>query len=115
MVVIKIIFRVLENEYKVNIYVKIAQLYLEDDEAVQAEVYLNRAAVLIHECKDPLLHMRYKVTHLLALLMDRCVLLGGAGEKLLTLILIYLLGCAGLLCSHSGLQAQVHRGLDAVL
>jgi len=45
----------------VNIYVKIAQLYLEDDEAVQADVYINRAAVLIHGCKDPLLQLRYKV------------------------------------------------------
>jgi len=53
--------RVLDEEYKVNIYVKIAQLYLEDDEAVQADVYINRAAVLIHGCKDPLLQLRYKV------------------------------------------------------
>jgi len=41
--------------------VKIAQLYLEDDEAVQADVYINRAAVLVHGCKDPLLQLRYKV------------------------------------------------------
>jgi COP9 signalosome complex subunit 4 len=34
--------RVLDPEYKVNIYVKIAQLYLEDDESVQAEAYINR-------------------------------------------------------------------------
>jgi len=53
--------RVLDDEYKVNIYVWIAQLYLEDEEAVQADVYLNRAAVLIHGCKDPMLQLRYKV------------------------------------------------------
>jgi len=53
--------RVLDEEYKVNIYVKIAQLYLEDDEAVQADVFINRAAVLVHGCKDPLLQLRYKV------------------------------------------------------
>lgn len=53
--------RILDNEYKVTIYVKIAQLFLEEDEAVQAETYLNRAAVLIHECRDPILQLRYKV------------------------------------------------------
>jgi len=51
----------LDNEYKVNIYVKIAQLYLEDEEAVQADIYINRAAVLVHSCKDPMLQLRYKV------------------------------------------------------
>jgi len=44
--------RVLEPEYKVNIYVKIAQLFLEDDESVQAEAYINRASELIHQVKD---------------------------------------------------------------
>jgi len=53
--------RVLDPEYKVNIYVKIAQLYLEDDEAVQAETFLNRASILIPDCKEANLHMRYKV------------------------------------------------------
>jgi COP9 signalosome complex subunit 4 len=52
---------VLDPEYKVNIYVKIAQLYLEDDEAVQAETFLNRASILIPDCKEANLHMRYKV------------------------------------------------------
>jgi COP9 signalosome complex subunit 4 len=53
--------RVLEPEYKVNIYVKIAQLYLEDDESVQAEAYINRASELIHQVKDNVLKLRYKV------------------------------------------------------
>lgn len=53
--------RVLDPEYKVNIYVKIAQLYLEEDESVQAETFLNRASILIPDCKDPILQMRYKV------------------------------------------------------
>jgi len=53
--------RVLDSEYKVNIYVKIAQLYLEDDESVQAEAYINRAAELIHQVKDEELKLRYKV------------------------------------------------------
>jgi len=53
--------RVLDPEYKVNIYIKIAQLYLEDDESVQAEAYINRASELIHQCKDEILKLRYKV------------------------------------------------------
>jgi len=53
--------RVLEPEYKVNIYVKIAQLFLEDDESVQAEAYINRASELIHQVKDEVLRLRYKV------------------------------------------------------
>jgi COP9 signalosome complex subunit 4 len=52
---------VLDPEYKVNIYVKIAQLYLEDDESIQAESYINRASELIHQCKDTTLKLRYKV------------------------------------------------------
>jgi len=53
--------RVLDPEYKVNIYIKIAQLYLEDDESVQAEAYINRASELIHQCRDEVLKLRYKV------------------------------------------------------
>jgi COP9 signalosome complex subunit 4 len=53
--------RVLEPEYKVNIYVKIAQLFLEDDESVQAEAYINRASELIHQVRDDVLKLRYKV------------------------------------------------------
>jgi len=52
--------RVLEPEYKVNIYVKIAQLYLQDEESVQAESYINRASELIHQVKDESLKLRYK-------------------------------------------------------
>lgn len=53
--------RVLEPEYKVDIYVKIAQLFLEDEESVQAETFINRASELIHQCKNDMLKLRYKV------------------------------------------------------
>jgi len=53
--------RVLEPEYRVGIYVKISQLYLEDDESVQAEAYINRASELIYQCKDDVLKLKYKV------------------------------------------------------
>lgn len=53
--------RVLTAEYKGNIYVKIAQLYLEEEESVNAETYINRASVLMADVKDPLLILRFKV------------------------------------------------------
>jgi len=49
------------DEYKANIYVKIAQLCLEDEESIQAEMYINRAAQLMSKVKDPVLQLRYKV------------------------------------------------------
>jgi len=52
--------RLLEPAYKANIYVKIAQLFLEDEEFVSAEIYNNRAAAIINSCKDTLLQLRYK-------------------------------------------------------
>eukprot|EP01112_Ceratiomyxa_fruticulosa_P013896 TRINITY_DN393_c0_g1_i1.p2 TRINITY_DN393_c0_g1~~TRINITY_DN393_c0_g1_i1.p2 ORF type:complete len:457 (-),score=89.26 TRINITY_DN393_c0_g1_i1:2002-3171(-) len=52
--------RVLTPEEKVQIYVKIARLYLEDDESVQAEAYINRASDLIHQCKSAGLQLAYK-------------------------------------------------------
>lgn len=42
-----VLHRVLEPEKKVGIYVDIAQLYLEDDESVQAEAYINRGNVIL--------------------------------------------------------------------
>ena len=44
-----------------DIYVKIARLYLEDEESVQAEAYINRAAELIHLVQDDALRLKYKV------------------------------------------------------
>lgn len=52
---------VLTAEYKGNIYVKIAQLYLEEEESVNAETYINRASILMSDVKDALLILRFKV------------------------------------------------------
>jgi len=52
---------IIPDEYKANIYVKIAQLCLEDEESVQADMYINRAAQLMNKVKDPVLQLRYKV------------------------------------------------------
>jgi len=52
--------RFLSAEEKVDIYVKIARLYLEDEESVQAEAFINRAAELIHQVTDDALRLKYK-------------------------------------------------------
>jgi COP9 signalosome complex subunit 4 len=50
----------LEPKYKVDIYVRIAQLYLEEEESVEAERYLNRASELIHLVNDKSLQLKYR-------------------------------------------------------
>jgi len=52
--------RVISPEYKVKIYVKIARLFLEDEESVQAETYINRASDSIHHVKKTKLIFAYK-------------------------------------------------------
>eukprot|EP00123_Amoebidium_parasiticum_P014127 comp22346_c0_seq1/m.33253 comp22346_c0_seq1/g.33253 ORF comp22346_c0_seq1/g.33253 comp22346_c0_seq1/m.33253 type:complete len:402 (-) comp22346_c0_seq1:277-1482(-) len=48
---------------KLDIYLKIAQLYLEDEENVHAEAYLNRASAIVTDTKDPRLKLKHKVTY----------------------------------------------------
>ncbi|CAG7717112.1 unnamed protein product [Allacma fusca] len=50
-------------EYKLETYLKIARLYLEDDDAVQAEAYINRASLLQNESKSEQLQVVYKVCY----------------------------------------------------
>ena len=52
--------RVLDDNYKVEKYIKIAQLYLEDDEPVNAESSINRASLLITEETEPSLRLLHK-------------------------------------------------------
>ncbi|KAF9435611.1 COP9 signalosome complex subunit 4 [Entomortierella beljakovae] len=54
--------RIIPNEYKVGVYIRIVRLLLEDDEAVSAEAYLNRASVLIRETKDLSLQLTFKLS-----------------------------------------------------
>lgn len=49
----------LEPEYKVGIYVRIAQLHLEDEEAVQAEAYINRGKIRLLSPLLPLVLLTY--------------------------------------------------------
>eukprot|EP01090_Pellita_catalonica_P000623 TRINITY_DN10429_c0_g1_i1.p1 TRINITY_DN10429_c0_g1~~TRINITY_DN10429_c0_g1_i1.p1 ORF type:complete len:388 (+),score=83.39 TRINITY_DN10429_c0_g1_i1:58-1221(+) len=47
------------EDYRSNIYIKIAQLYLEDEDNVNAEIFLKKASLL--DRKEPMLELRYKV------------------------------------------------------
>ncbi|GFY62315.1 COP9 signalosome complex subunit 4 [Trichonephila inaurata madagascariensis] len=50
-------------DYKLDTYLKIARLYLEDDDPVQAEAFINRASLLQAESKDEHLQVYYKVCY----------------------------------------------------
>ncbi|KAF9206852.1 COP9 signalosome complex subunit 4 [Haplosporangium sp. Z 27] len=54
--------RIIPNEYKVGVYIRIVRLLLEDDEAVDAEAYLNRASVLMRDTKDLALQLTFKLS-----------------------------------------------------
>lgn len=50
-------------DYKLETYLKIAQLYLEDEDPVQAEAYINRALILQADTKTEKLQILYKVCY----------------------------------------------------
>ncbi|KAI9105275.1 hypothetical protein DFS34DRAFT_644089 [Phlyctochytrium arcticum] len=52
--------RLVPEEYKLRIYIHIVRLLLEEEEAVSAEAYLNRAALLIINSKDPEMQIHFK-------------------------------------------------------
>lgn len=54
-------------DYKLDTYLKIARLYLEDDDPVQAEAYINRASLLQNESSNEQLQIHYKVHKLTVL------------------------------------------------
>jgi len=53
---------------KAGIYVQIAELWFEEDDAVNAEKFINKAAHIIHLVTEQEVRMRYKVCH--ARIMD---------------------------------------------
>eukprot|EP00242_Pyramimonas_sp_CCMP2087_P014326 CAMPEP_0198221966 /NCGR_PEP_ID=MMETSP1445-20131203/86061_1 /TAXON_ID=36898 /ORGANISM="Pyramimonas sp., Strain CCMP2087" /LENGTH=403 /DNA_ID=CAMNT_0043900301 /DNA_START=83 /DNA_END=1294 /DNA_ORIENTATION=+ len=61
--------RILDTEYKLGKCVKIARLYLEDDDAVKAEAYIKRASFLLPKDKEQtsdaekVLTLQYKVCY----------------------------------------------------
>ncbi|XP_067003342.1 COP9 signalosome complex subunit 4 [Anabrus simplex] len=50
-------------DYKLETYLKIARLYLENDDPVQAEAFINRASLLQAESKNEQLQIYYKVCY----------------------------------------------------
>lgn len=56
-------YRQYNVDYKLDTYLKIARLYLEDDDPVQAEAYINRASLLQNESTNEQLQIHYKVRH----------------------------------------------------
>ncbi|XP_037952244.1 COP9 signalosome complex subunit 4 [Teleopsis dalmanni] len=50
-------------DYKLETYLKIARLYLEDDDPVQAECFINRASLLQTETQNEELLILYKVCY----------------------------------------------------
>uniref|UniRef100_A0A336KZ05 COP9 signalosome complex subunit 4 n=1 Tax=Culicoides sonorensis TaxID=179676 RepID=A0A336KZ05_CULSO len=51
------------TDYKLETYLKIARLYLEDDDCANAEGYINRASMLQAETKNEQLQVMYKVCY----------------------------------------------------
>ena len=53
--------RIYPPDFKMEVYLRIAQLYLEEQDHVSAEAYINRAALLQSEVDRNDLHIIYKV------------------------------------------------------
>lgn len=51
------------TDYKLETYLKIARLYLEDDDPINAEGFINRASMLQAETKNEQLQVMYKVCY----------------------------------------------------
>lgn len=60
--------RQLDPQYKLGKSIKIAMLYLEDDDPVNAEMYIKKASSLIGGSNDPALELKYKTCY--ARIMD---------------------------------------------
>lgn len=63
--------RMLDDTYKLSKCVHIARLYLEDDDAVNAETYIKKASFLVSSSHDEALNLEYKVCYARILDMKR--------------------------------------------
>lgn len=63
--------RMLDDTYKLSKYVHIARLYLEDDDAVNAEIFIKKASFLVSSSHDEALNLEYKVCYARILDMKR--------------------------------------------
>lgn len=59
--ILVVFFRQYATDYKLETYLKIARLYLEDEDPVQAEAYINRASLLQADSQSEKLQIHYKV------------------------------------------------------
>ncbi|KAG4947437.1 hypothetical protein JHK87_043444 [Glycine soja] len=55
--------RVIDYAFRVSKCVQIACLYLEDDDAVNAEVFINKASFLVNNSQHEVLNLKYKVCY----------------------------------------------------
>lgn len=55
--------KAMDVQYKLGKNIKIAMLYLEDDDPVNAEMFIKKASALITAIKDPTLELQYKVCY----------------------------------------------------
>ncbi|XP_042492108.1 COP9 signalosome complex subunit 4 [Macadamia integrifolia] len=55
--------RMLDEAYKLSKCVQIARLYLEDDDAVNAEAFINKASFLVTNSQHEVLNLQYKVCY----------------------------------------------------
>jgi COP9 signalosome complex subunit 4 len=53
----------ISDQNKTEIYVKCAEAFLEDDETVDAEVFLNKASSCIQTVTEVSLNLRYRATY----------------------------------------------------
>ncbi|KAI7873001.1 hypothetical protein BDF14DRAFT_1716803 [Spinellus fusiger] len=54
--------RAISDDYKLGIYIRIVRLLLEEEEAVAAEAYLNRAALLLPTTPDLVVGLTFKLS-----------------------------------------------------
>lgn len=55
--------RIFTEKEKTDVYVRCAETFLEDDEAIDAETFVNKASGLINAVDDVALILRYRVTY----------------------------------------------------
>lgn len=54
--------RVIGDDYKLKIYIRIIRCLLEEDEGINADAYLNRATLLIHTTNDAEILLHFKMS-----------------------------------------------------
>ncbi|KAG8389946.1 hypothetical protein BUALT_Bualt01G0032400 [Buddleja alternifolia] len=55
--------RVIDDTFRLSKCVQIARLYLEDDDAVNAEAFINKASFLVSNSQHEVLNLQYKVCY----------------------------------------------------